>query len=707
MAEALRSNGLPVRARRSHRLQKGQRTAEASSSTTESEQYNREGVEAEDVPYHGPHALGAWSEAEAECLKRAHASRPPAFDAQRVDRFYSQRPALCGWRALQVLLSGGGLVLSLAFDAALGRSPVDMATLRGRQLRQKLTALGPAYVKLGQALSTRQDLLPAEYINELSTLQDSLDPFSSVTALELVEHELGMPLERAFRTVTPLPYASASIGQVHKAQLHNGNSVALKIQRPGIRETIFLDFFLLRRAGKLFDSLGLVTQSLADLISFFGENVVGESDYISEARNAERFRRLYVGRVQNIRVPEIEWSRTSSRVLCMEWINGSKLTDPKGLREQGLDPVELINIGIESSITQLLFCGEIHGDSHPSNVYADEQGSLTYIDFGVTSAMPRKARYALTGHVVHLINRDFSSMCRDYVAMDFISERDARTMDFAPIEAALASFFNENVLNSSVSSVNISTIVGGLGSIFFAYPFRLPSFYQFSVRLLTYFEGIALSIDPTFKLFSSAYPLLAQRLLTGSDNVAELQNLLEELLFENGRLRWDRAIDLLQQANRSISSSAAGTFRLPTRLLFEGSLFDVEAVRILEAFAFAPTTEAASLLRTDTAKALLPQNARETALRQYGWFLSEAEEEEMRQLRGQVQIAWQELQLAGVTEQLSASELTADVNVREFVGRAAARLLQRIGARSLRVAMRSIGEPLQQRSSVITDGSKS
>jgi hypothetical protein len=200
---------------------------------------------------------------------------------------------------------------------------------------------------------------------------------------------------------------------------------------------------------------------------------------------------------------------------------------------------------------------------------------------------------------------------------------------------------------------------------------------------------------------------LAQRLLTGSDNVAELQNLLEELLFENGRLRWDRAIDLLQQANRSISSSAAGTFRLPTRLLFEGSLFDVEAVRILEAFAFAPTTEAASLLRTDTAKALLPRNARETALRQYGWFLSEAEEEEMRQLRGQVQVAWQELQLAGVTEQLSASELTADVNVREFVGRAAARLLQRIGARSLRVAMRSIGEPLQQRSSVITDGSKS
>lgn len=651
-------------------------------------------VEVEDVPLQGPHEHGAWSEEEAECLRRFNNSRPPEFKPSRVDRYFSKRPALWGFRAAQIAFSAGGLASSIASDVVLGKAQSN-ASVRGRQLRERLTELGAAWVKLGQALSTRQDLLPAEYIDELSLLQDDLDGFSSTVAFDLIEQELGMPLEQLYASISPQPYASASIGQVHKATLHDGSTVAVKVQRPSIRDGVFLDFFLLKKAAQTIDSFNLITQSLEELITFFGQNVALELDYVNECQNAERFSRLYEGRVPGVRVPKVFWNRVSSKVLTQEWIFGKKLTDVEGLRQEGLDPVQFINIGVESSITQLLFSGYLHGDTHPSNIFAETNTTaptLVYIDFGVVSTMPRAARYALTGHVIHLVNRDFAAMCRDYVKMDFIDPNEAAKLDFTPIESALANFFEGSVLNAGVSEVNIATIVRGLGDVFFQFgPFRLPAFYQLAIRLLVYYEGLALTLDQDFKLFQQAYPLLARRLLSGSNSVTELQELLEELLFQNRRLRWDRAIDLLKQANKSMSSSMKSSFSLPKRVLFEGTLFEKEAIRVLEAFTLAPSSTAASLLRSDAAARLLPRGIRSSAIALHRRFLTASEEDEMRELRAQAMSCWNELQEAGVLDQLALEELIQDSNVREFTGRVASSVLQRMAARSLRVAARSFG----------------
>ncbi|GBF89170.1 aarF domain-containing protein, chloroplastic [Raphidocelis subcapitata] len=455
----------------------------------------------------------------------------------------SKWPQVYG-RAVRIAASLGGFIAVAARDAALGASERN-APERADELRNLLSGLGPSFVKIGQALSARPDLLPQVYLESLADLQDRLPSFPNDIAFAVIEEELGRPLQEVYSEISEVPVAAASLGQVYRATLRaTGERVAVKVQRPGIGESIATDMLLLRRLmGAVDDNLPQISQPLVPLVDEFAARLFGELDYVQEGRNAERFQELY-GSMPRVRTPRIVWGATSRRVLTMEWIDGVKLTNREAMDAAGLSITDFVDVGIECTLRQLLEHGFFHADPHPGNLLASVDGTLVYLDFGMMSEAPQYARYAIISHVVHLVNRDYEAMCRDYYTLQFMDP----SVDTAPIAPALQAFFDD-VLEASVSELNFKAIVDGLGAVLFEYPFRVPAYYALILRSLTVLEGLALQADPKYKLLARAYPYMARRLLT--DPAPELRGSFEELVIKDNRFRWNRLENLLREGSKS------------------------------------------------------------------------------------------------------------------------------------------------------------
>jgi len=354
--------------------------------------------------------VAPWSPAQLAASRRGQGPPLGPYNAEDLAADFSRRPLEVAARVAAITSALGSFGVSLALDVATGAFPRTQAA-RAVQLRRALTRLGPTFIKLGQALSTRPDLMPPLFLAELAELQDALPGFPDSEAFALVEAELGMPLEKLYRRVTPKPVAAASLGQVYKAELlDSGASVAIKVQRPGTAAAMRLDFFVVRAGAAFLDSAvpGLNT-SLAAAVDAFAAKVFCELDYVAEGRSCERFAALY-GDAPDVLVPTVHWDACSSRVLTMEWVDGIKLSDTAALAAQGQDVVRLVNIGIRCSLRQLLEAGFFHADPHPGNLLGTPDGRLAFIDFGMMAETPATARYAIIVHVCHLVNRDYDAM---------------------------------------------------------------------------------------------------------------------------------------------------------------------------------------------------------------------------------------------------------------------------------------------------------
>ncbi|MBA0600776.1 hypothetical protein Gorai_003975, partial [Gossypium raimondii] len=412
-------------------------------------------------------------------------------------------------RTLEILVALGTFALKLFLDQKNGTLDQNKRK-RAAELRTIFTRLGPTFIKLGQGLSTRPDLCPPEYLEELAQLQDALPTFPDADAFSCIETELGMPLESIFSTISPTPIAAASLGQVYKARLkYSGQTVAVKVQRPGIEDAIGLDFYLIRGLGFFINKyVDIITTDAVALIDEFASRVYQELNYVQEGQNARKFKMLYADK-EDILVPDIFWNYTSGKVLTMEWVDGVKLNEQAAIERQGLKLLDLVTTGIQCSLRQLLEYGYFHADPHPGNLLATPEGKLAFLDFGMMSETPEEARFAIIGHVVHMVNRDYEAMARDYYALDFLST----DVDVSPIVPALRDFFDD-ALSYTVSELNFKTLVDGLGSVLYQYPFNVPPYYALILRSLTVLEGLALYADPNFKVLAASYPYFAKRLLT-------------------------------------------------------------------------------------------------------------------------------------------------------------------------------------------------
>jgi predicted unusual protein kinase regulating ubiquinone biosynthesis (AarF/ABC1/UbiB family) len=435
-------------------------------------------------------------------------------------------------------------ITNVWWDNKRGKFSDTLQRQRAIELRDLLTQLGPAFIKIGQAISTRPDLVPPIYLEELSKLQDQIPAFPNEVAFQFIEEELGARPEELFVEMSESPVAAASLGQVYKARLKTGEQVAVKVQRPGLAEKITLDVFILRGVAEwAMKKFPAIRSDLVGILDEFATRIFEEMDYTQEGQNAERFEQLY-SYMPEIYVPEIYWDYTARRVLTMEWIEGTKLTQLDAIVAQGIDATALIEVGVQCSLRQLLEHGFFHADPHPGNLLAMPDGRLAYLDFGMMSQMEPYQRYGLIGAIVHLVNRDFDSLATDYVKLEFL----APDVDLTPIIPAFAEVFSE-AMTSSVSEINIKTITDKLSQLMYDYPFKVPAYFALIIRSLVTLEGIAINIDPDFKVLSKAYPYIAKRLLT--DPAPELRSSLQHLLFRDQQFRWNRLENLLRNAKGS------------------------------------------------------------------------------------------------------------------------------------------------------------
>ncbi|NER30992.1 MAG: AarF/ABC1/UbiB kinase family protein, partial [Symploca sp. SIO1C4] len=414
------------------------------------------------------------SESEASIakeVKQVGETEALRYDPVAISATYSKMPLQVLGRTLNTVLPLASFAFGMWWDRFWARQESNQRR-RAIQLRETLTNLGPAYIKVGQALSTRPDLVSPVFLEELTKLQDQLPPFPNEVAYRFIEEELGDRPDQIYAELTPQPVAAASLGQVYKGKLKTGETVAVKVQRPGLAQRIALDVYILRSLAIWAQkNIKRLRSDLVAIMDEFGNRIFEEMDYQQEGRNAELFAKFY-GHIAEIYVPRIYWQYTGRRVLTMEWITGTKLTDMRAIMAQEIDAKHLIEVGVQCSLRQLLEHGFFHADPHPGNLLATPEGKLAYIDFGMMSQVKPYQRYGLIEAVVHLVNRDFSGLAHDYIKLEFLTE----DTDLTPIIPALANVFND-ALGASVAELNFKSITDQLSALMYEYPFRVPAYY--------------------------------------------------------------------------------------------------------------------------------------------------------------------------------------------------------------------------------------
>ena len=368
-------------------------------------------------------------------------------------------------------------------------------------------------------------------------------------------------METLFEEFPNYPVAAASLGQVYKARPVGGPWVAVKVQRPNLTYQLRRDLVLIRLMGVMAAPLLPLNLGfdLGEIIDEFGRSLFEEIDYRMEADNAERFARLFQNNPAVV-VPRVDRSLSGQRVLTTSWINGTKLQERQELEAQRLDPAALIRTGVIAGLQQLLEFGYFHADPHPGNLFAlpgktGAMGHVAYVDFGMMDSISDSDRLTLTGAVVHLINRDFTGLAQDFVALGFLNPKT----ELAPIVPALEEVLG-GALGDNVGSFNFKAITDRFSELMYAYPFRVPARFALIIRAVVSQEGLAMRLDPSFRIIRVAYPYVAKRLLAG--DTAEMREKLLEVIFDSeGRLQLERLESLLAVVDSD--DSQAGASLLP------------------------------------------------------------------------------------------------------------------------------------------------
>ena len=476
-------------------------------------------------------------------LTNAEAAKELGYDPGRDLRWLLLRPWVLIARLFVVIWQLSSLALVLVVQGNSSNAQVQQGL--GRRILTTLTDLGPCFIKVGQALSTRPDLVRRDWLEQLTQLQDNLPAYPHEIALATIEQELGAPADQLFEIFPDYPVAAASLGQVYKAQLADGHWVAVKVQRPNLPTILRRDLVIIRLLAVLSAPLLPLNLGfgLGDIIDEFGSTLFEEIDYRLEANNAERFADLFASQPE-VTVPRVERLLSSQRVLTTQWINGTKLQERQALEARNLDPSALIRTGVIAGLQQLLEFGYFHADPHPGNLFAlsgktGPLGHVAYVDFGMMDSISDSDRLTLTGAVVHLINRDFSALAADFVSLGFLNPK----ADLEPIIPALEEVLG-GALGDNVGSFNFKAITDRFSELMYAYPFRVPARFALIIRAVVSQEGLALRLEPSFKIIRVAYPYVARRLLAG--DTSEMREKLLEVLFDrHGRLQLERLENLL------------------------------------------------------------------------------------------------------------------------------------------------------------------
>ncbi|MCT0230315.1 AarF/ABC1/UbiB kinase family protein [Synechococcus sp. CS-1324] len=424
------------------------------------------------------------------------------------------RRSLRIWRAV-LLLAFGLWIDGQAWSYRGGINPEHRSLrqrLRARWLTAELISLGSAFIKLGQLLSARPDVLPAGYVEELASLQDKVPAFPFSVVENLLEEELG---ERCAEIVDleERPLGSASLAQVHRASLRSGRQVVFKIQRPGLERLFRLDLEVLQQVAAVLQRHPRWGQGRewVPIAQECRRVLLRELDFRLEAEHAARFRQQFLEDA-GIRVPAVVWELSSRRVLCLDYLPGIKITDRPALVAAGIDPAAVAEKGAASYLQQLVRFGFFHADPHPGNLAVAADGALIYYDFGMMGQISQRLRSRLGRMVRAAAARDPAALVLELQGAGVI----AAGIDTGPVRRLVRVMLND-ALTPPFSSNVLEKLSGDLYDLVYGQPFRLPSELIFVMRALSTFEGVGRGLDPGFSLVAIARPYLLP-LMTASGN---------------------------------------------------------------------------------------------------------------------------------------------------------------------------------------------
>ncbi|WP_414550359.1 ABC1 kinase family protein [Anabaena sp. CCY 0017] len=383
-------------------------------------------------------------------------------------------------------------------------------------IRNTLLDLGPTFIKVGQLFSTRADIFPGEYVEELAKLQDKVPAFSYEQVETSIEEELGKKIPELFQNFEPIPLAAASLGQVHKAVLHTGESVVVKIQRPGLKQLFEIDLQILKGITRYFqnhpkwgrgrDWLGIYDECCRILWE--------EIDYLNEGRNADTFRRNFRG-YEWVKVPRVYWRYASPKILTLEYLPGIKISQYEALEAAGLDRKVLARQGAQAYLLQLLNNGFFHADPHPGNIAVSPNGDLIFYDFGMMGQIQSNVREGLMETLFGIAQKDGDRVVQSLIDLGAIAPTD----DMGPVRRSVQ-YMLDNFMDQPFENQSVAAISDDLYELAYNQPFRFPATFTFVMRAFSTLEGVGKGLDPEFNFMEVAQPYAMQLItnMNGPDN---------------------------------------------------------------------------------------------------------------------------------------------------------------------------------------------
>ncbi|MEA5514477.1 AarF/ABC1/UbiB kinase family protein [Nodularia sp. UHCC 0506] len=383
-------------------------------------------------------------------------------------------------------------------------------------IRNTLLDLGPTFIKVGQLFSTRADIFPGEYVEELAKLQDKVPAFSYEQVETSIEEELGKKIPELFQNFEPIPLAAASLGQVHKAVLHTGEAVVVKIQRPGLKKLFEIDLQILKsityyfqnhpKWGRGRDWLGIYEECCRILWE--------EIDYLNEGRNADTFRRNFRG-YEWVKVPRVYWRYASPKVLTLEYVPGIKISQYEALEAAGLDRKVLARQGAQAYLLQLLNNGFFHADPHPGNIAVSPKGDLIFYDFGMMGQIKSNVREGLMETLFGIAQKDGDRVVQSLIDLGAIAPTD----DMGPVRRSVQ-YMLDHFMDQPFENQSVAAISDDLYELAYNQPFRFPATFTFVMRAFSTLEGVGKGLDPEFNFMEVAQPYAMQLItnMNGSDN---------------------------------------------------------------------------------------------------------------------------------------------------------------------------------------------
>ncbi|MUH01811.1 AarF/ABC1/UbiB kinase family protein [Scytonema sp. UIC 10036] len=427
-------------------------------------------------------------------------------------------------------------------------------------IRNTLLDLGPTFIKVGQLFSTRSDIFPVEYVEELSKLQDRVPAFSYEQVEAIIEQEMGKKIPDLFQSFEPIPLAAASLGQVHKATLHSGEAVVVKVQRPGLKKLFEIDLQILKGIARYFqnhpdwgrgrDWMGIYEECCRILWE--------EIDYLNEGRNADTFRRNFRD-IEWVKVPRVYWRYTSSRVVTLEYLPGIKISQYEAIEAAGLDRKEIARHGAEAYLHQLLNNGFFHADPHPGNIAVSPMGALIFYDFGMMGRIKSNIREGLMETLFGIASKDGDRVVKSLINLGAL----APVEDMGPVRRSVQ-YMLDNFMDKPFENQSVAAISDDLYEIAYNQPFRFPATFTFVMRAFSTLEGVGKGLDPEFNFMEVAKPY-AMQFMTDM-NGTEGNSFLNELSRQAVQVS-STALGLPRRLEDTLEKLERGDVRLRVRSL--------------------------------------------------------------------------------------------------------------------------------------------